>query len=136
MLIIHIFFSILVALVVGIVFGSIGSYSNQTFLLFLPWLGVIDDYKMLLGTLSFVSILPYASGAFYKYYKAGKVNYKLAIILAIGVLIGGYVGATITLDKLSDKEIKTLVLIWVTFITILIHYRYWTTTYFEKEIKA
>lgn len=48
--------------------------------------------KLAQGTSLATLLLPIGAFAFYEYYKAGEANLKLATLLAIGFVLGGYLG--------------------------------------------
>ena len=50
------------------------------------------------GTSLAVMLPPIGIIAAYNYYKAGEVNFKFALILAVGFLLGSYFGSKLALD--------------------------------------
>jgi hypothetical protein len=120
----HIFYSILLGLLVGLGFGTFGIFSLVILIVGLPMLGIITDQKTMLGTLALVSVFPFAASALYKYNKAGKVNWEVGLIIALSVLLGSYGGATLVLDKLTDDDIKFYRFIFLTIINSIYYYQY------------
>ena len=59
--------------------------------------GLVFLFKMTLrqaqGTVLWAFIPPVAGLAAWEFYKSGNVNFKAALILAVGLFIGGYFGA-------------------------------------------
>jgi uncharacterized protein len=57
------------------------------------------------GTSLFVLMMPVVFLAVVNYWKAGNVNWKFGLIIAIAFVIGGYVGSTLSL-RLSPAVVK------------------------------
>jgi uncharacterized membrane protein YfcA len=107
MLELRIIYVILVGLFFGIMVGATGVFPGGAIALVLYNLGVFDELKLSLGTLTFVLILPFAIGGLYEYSKAGKIDYKIGLLLFLMTAIGSYLGAKISFSlKLSDKFIE------------------------------
>jgi len=84
----------IIGLITGVLAGILG-IAGGVFLI--PALVIIFGFtqKMAQGTTLAVLLPPIGIGAAYFYYRAGNINIKAAIILAIGVLIGGIFGGFI-----------------------------------------
>lgn len=107
MLEIRIIYTILVGLVFGVMVGTIGMFPGGFIALILYNLGVFTDFKLCLGTVLLLLALPFTVGGMYEYHKAGKIDYKIGIILFITTVIGSYLGGkTSFYYQLSDKTIK------------------------------
>ena len=59
------------------------------------------------GTSLGVLVVPVAAVAAYNYYKAGELNTKYAIIIALSFVIGGYFGSKVSLG-LSEVMLKRI----------------------------
>ena len=57
------------------------------------------------GTSLGVLVVPVAAVAAYNYYKAGELNVKYALIIALSFVIGGYLGSKISLG-MSEVMLK------------------------------
>ncbi len=57
------------------------------------------------GTSIATLLLPIGAFAFWEYYKAGHVNVKLALLIAVGFAIGGWVGG-LWAQHLSDTVLR------------------------------
>jgi uncharacterized membrane protein YfcA len=107
MLEMRIIYVILVGLFFGIMVGSTGIFPGGAIALILYNLGVFNDFKLSLGTLTFVLVLPFAIGGLYEYNKAGKIDYKIGLLLFLMTAIGSYLGSKISFSlKLPDKFIE------------------------------
>jgi uncharacterized membrane protein YfcA len=95
---------ILVGVVVGSMAGLIG-IAGGVFLV--PALVYLFHYpqKMAQGTTLAVLLPPIGLGAAYLYYKAGNVNIKAAAFLAVGFLVGGFIGAMLA-GHLPDATVQ------------------------------
>jgi len=84
---------LLIGLAAGIMSGFLG-VGGATILI--PCLIIIykSTQHMAQGTSLAAMLLPVGILAAMKYHQAGNVNIKFALLLAVGFLIGGYIGAT------------------------------------------
>jgi uncharacterized membrane protein YfcA len=107
MLEIRIIYTILVGFVFGIMVGTTGLFPGGFIALILYNLGVFNDFKLALGTILLILALPFTIGGMYEYHKAGKIDYKIGMILFITSVIGSYLGAKyLFYYQISDKSIK------------------------------
>jgi uncharacterized membrane protein YfcA len=123
----HIFYSIILGLILGSAFGVFGLFSLTILVVGLPFFGLVTDQKIMLGTIALVSAFPFSIAALYKYNKAGKVNWTVGITIALSVVIGAYLAATFVLDKLTDDDIKFYRFIYITILNISFYYQYFFT---------
>ena len=84
-------FILLVGLAVGIISGLIG-LGGGIFIIPALTLGFGMSQHKAQGTSLGALLAPIGLLAFVEYYKAGNVDVKAAILLAIGFLVGGYFG--------------------------------------------
>ncbi|MGA2349193.1 MAG: sulfite exporter TauE/SafE family protein [Terracidiphilus sp.] len=83
---------LLVGLVVGMVSGVVGIGGGILFVPALVWLAGMNQYKAQ-GTSLGALLLPVGIFAFMEYYRKGNADLHVALLLAIGFLVGGYIGA-------------------------------------------
>jgi len=83
---------LLVGLVVGIVSGVVGIGGGILFVPALVWLVGMDQHKAQ-GTSLGALLAPVGIFAFYEYYRNGNADIRIAALLALGFLVGGYFGA-------------------------------------------
>jgi uncharacterized membrane protein YfcA len=83
---------LLVGLVVGLVSGVVGIGGGILFVPALVWLLGMDQHKAQ-GTSLGALLAPVGIFAFYEYYRHGNADVRVAALLAVGFLIGGYFGA-------------------------------------------
>ncbi len=95
---------LILGLVTGVLAGILG-IAGGVFLI--PALVMLFGFtqKMAQGTTIAVLLPPIGIGAAYFYYRSGNINIKAAVILAIGILIGGFVGAFMA-NKLPNEIIQ------------------------------
>lgn len=83
---------LLVGLVVGMVSGVVGIGGGILFVPALIWLAGMGQHRAQ-GTSLGALLLPVGLFAFMEYYRKGNADLHVALLLAIGFLIGGYFGA-------------------------------------------
>jgi len=87
---------ILIGLVAGIFSGLIGIGGAIIIIPSLIFLLGMNQYEAQ-GTSLAVMLPPIGLLAAYNYYKAGALNWKFALVIALAFLIGGYFGSKLTL---------------------------------------
>jgi len=88
-----VFWGVVVGLLVGVFSGLIGVGGGIILLPILIY-GFKLEQHTAQGTSLAVLLPPTGILAFMKYYGQGHANLKLGLIIAVGVVIGGYFGAT------------------------------------------
>ena len=83
---------LLVGLVVGMVSGVVGIGGGILFVPALVWLLGMDQHRAQ-GTSLGALLAPVGILAFYEYYRKGNADIRVAALLAVGFLVGGYFGA-------------------------------------------
>ncbi|MGA3134432.1 MAG: sulfite exporter TauE/SafE family protein [Terracidiphilus sp.] len=83
---------LLVGLVVGMVSGVVGIGGGVLFIPALIWLLGMDQHKAQ-GTSLGALLAPVGIFAFWEYYRNGNADLRVALLLAVGFLVGGYFGA-------------------------------------------
>ncbi len=83
---------LLVGLVVGMVSGVVGIGGGILFVPALVWFAGMDQHRAQ-GTSLGALLLPVGLFAFMEYYRKGNADLRLALLLAVGFLVGGYFGA-------------------------------------------
>jgi len=106
-------------IIIGISAGFIsGLFSTGGGMILVPsfvYLLKIEDVKSR-GT-SVLCMLPMVITSSFFYYKGNYIDWKIAILCAIGGIIGGYIGAKL-LKKLPEKVLK------ITFTVFLVYVSY------------
>lgn len=106
---------VLIGILAGIVSGLFSTGGGMILVPAFIHLLELEDTKAR-GT-SVFCILPMVVTSSFFYYKGNYINWKIAILCAIGGCVGGYLGAKL-LKKLSPKVLKiafTIFLIYVSF---------------------
>lgn len=83
---------LLVGLFIGIFSGVVGIGGGILFVPMLMWIGGMDQYKAQ-GTSLGALLGPVGLFAFLEYYRHGNADLRIALLLAVGFLVGGYFGA-------------------------------------------
>ena len=76
---------------VGVLSGMVGAGGNVVLIPALVFVYGMSQ-KTAQGTSLATMLLPITLLAFWRYHRAGQVNFKLAMVLAVGFAIGGYFG--------------------------------------------
>jgi uncharacterized membrane protein YfcA len=84
--------ALLVGVVVGLVSGVVGIGGGILFVPALVWLFGMNQYKAQ-GTSLGALLAPVGIFAFLEYYRKGNADFRIALLLAAGFLVGGYFGA-------------------------------------------
>ncbi len=84
--------ALLVGLIVGMVSGVVGIGGGILFVPALVWLFGMNQLKAQ-GTSLGALLAPVGIFAFYEYYRKGNADLRIALLLAAGFLVGGYLGA-------------------------------------------
>ena len=99
-----IFGGLLLGVFIGIVSGLVG-IGGGALLIPVLVLGYGMTQHRAQGTSLATLLLPIGIFAFWKYYKAGDVDLKLALLVAIGFAVGGYLGGSWAVH-LSDLTLR------------------------------
>jgi len=83
---------LLVGLVVGMFSGVVGIGGGILFVPALIWLAGMNQFKAQ-GTSLGALLAPVGIFAFWEYYRKGNADLHVALLLAAGFLVGGYLGA-------------------------------------------
>jgi uncharacterized membrane protein YfcA len=83
---------LLVGLLVGMLSGVVGIGGGILFVPALIWLAGMSQHKAQ-GTSLGALLAPVGIFAFLEYFRKGNADLKIALLLAAGFLIGGYIGA-------------------------------------------
>ena len=103
-------------LVIGVVSGLGGIGGGALLIPALVFMYGMSQHKAQ-GTSLAMLLLPTGIFAFWKYYKAGQVDIRLAILVAIGFALGGWVGGTWAVH-LSDATLRRGFAILLIFIAV------------------
>tara|TARA_B100001059_G_scaffold217051_1_gene235952 strand:+ start:422 stop:835 length:414 start_codon:yes stop_codon:yes gene_type:complete len=88
---------ITIGVIAGFLGGSLGVSSAPFILPPLLLFSLVDSYKSGIGTVILTIIPPLSIFALYNYYYAGYVKVKLALLLMVAVIIGGFFGSKFTM---------------------------------------
>ena len=83
---------LLVGVVVGVFSGVVGIGGGILFIPALVWLVGMSQHKAQ-GTSLGALLAPVGIFAFWEYYRKGNADIRVAALLALGFLVGGYFGA-------------------------------------------
>ena len=83
---------LLIGLLVGMLSGVVGIGGGILFVPALVWLAGMSQHKAQ-GTSLGALLAPVGIFAFLEYYRKGNADLKVALLLGVGFLIGGYFGA-------------------------------------------
>jgi uncharacterized membrane protein YfcA len=97
---------LLVGLVVGMVSGVVGIGGGILFIPALVWLLGMDQHRAQ-GTSLGALLAPVGILAFYEYYRKGNADIRVAALLALGFLVGGYFGA-VGAQHISDLWLRRI----------------------------
>jgi len=109
-----IYILLLIGLVAGFFSGLIGIGGG---VIIVPILVYVLNMNQIMaqGTTLFMFLMPIGILSVYNYYKAGQVDYKYAIIMAITFMVGSYFGSktAINVDAKIVKQIFAVFMILV-----------------------
>src|SRR5947208_17005329 len=91
-------------LLVGVLSGMVGIGGGIVIVPTLVYVAGMSQHK-LQGTSLGALLLPIGALAFWEYYKAGNVDVKAAVIIAITFTIGGYFGGRVA-QQISDPLLR------------------------------
>lgn len=99
---------VIIAIIIGVFSGMLsGLVGVGGGIIIVPCLVYFLAYsqKMAQGTSLAVLTLPVVALGMYQYYKNGQVDYKMALLIAIGFVIGSLLGGKLA-NKMSDDVLK------------------------------
>ena len=111
----------ILGLVSGLFFGITGTPSIGLILLGLDYFK-INDYKTNLGTCLFLYLFPISIGSSWEFYKAGKFDLNLLLLLLTTIIAGSYIGSKFAIEQLSNKSIKYITGYFTLILSILFTY--------------
>jgi len=94
-------------LITGIFYGITGILPAGLIIIFLNYLN-IGNYRSNLGAISFLNLLPISLGAFYNFYKTNNINFTMGIVLFLSIVIGGFLGSQLVVEKKFQLSKKTI----------------------------
>jgi uncharacterized membrane protein YfcA len=95
---------LLLGLAIGIISGLVGIGGGALLIPALVFLYGMSQHKAQ-GTSLATLLLPIGVFAFWKYWKAGAVDLRLALLVAVGFALGGWVGGTWA-QEVSDAALR------------------------------
>ena len=99
-------FYIVLGLLVGVLAGLVGIGGGIVIVPALVYLGGMTQHRAQ-GTSLGALLAPIGALAFWEYYKAGNVDVKVAIILAVTITIGGYFGGRYA-QQISEPVLRKI----------------------------
>ncbi|HEY2497518.1 MAG TPA: sulfite exporter TauE/SafE family protein [Candidatus Angelobacter sp.] len=110
------FLYVLLGLVVGVFSGIVGIGGGILIIPALVYLFHMNQHKAQ-GTSLTALLLPIGALAFWEYYKAGNVDIKAGLLIALGFFVGGYFGG-FWAQHISEIALRRVFGILVTIIGI------------------
>ena len=110
------FLYVLLGLVVGVFSGIVGIGGGILIIPALVYLFHMNQHKAQ-GTSLTALLLPIGALAFWEYYKAGNVDIKAGLLIALGFFVGGYFGG-LWAQHISEIVLRRVFGILVTVIGI------------------
>ncbi len=96
--------AILIGLAIGVISGLVGIGGGALLTPILIYAYHMNQHRAQ-GTSLAMLLAPSGLLAFWKYYKAGNADLKLGIVVALGVLLGGYFGG-LWAQQLSNAALR------------------------------
>ncbi|GAC1663394.1 MAG: sulfite exporter TauE/SafE family protein [Candidatus Acidiferrum sp.] len=96
--------AVLIGIVVGIISGLVGIGGGALLIPALIYFYRMSQHKAQ-GTSLAIILLPIGFFAFWEYYKAGNVDLKLAVLIALGFAAGAYFGG-VWAQHLSETVLR------------------------------
>jgi uncharacterized membrane protein YfcA len=125
--IIHLFLTVIIGAVAGIIGGALGIATSFIMLPAIMLFNIIPDYKMAVGTVLLAILPPISILAVVDYYKRKKVDIPIAIILCISYFFAAKYGAGIN-KHYSSKILKY----WTAAILFLCGFYFLWSGYYDK----
>jgi hypothetical protein len=108
--------AIAIGALIGIVSGVVGIGGGALLTPILIY-GYSMTQKDAQGTSLCMLLLPSGALAFWEYYKGGHANVKIGLLVALGVLLGGYFGGALA-QKLSDITLRRIFAVFLVAIAV------------------
>ena len=121
----------ILGLLAGLFLGITGIFPSGTILLLLDALK-IGDYKSNLGVIMLLNLFPITIGSTYEFYKSDQINYSLALILLLTIMMGSFISSKFVAGKktvFSTRDIKYITAYFSLFVGAVFLY----SAYYEKN---
>ena len=118
-------------LVAGLFGGTIGASGIELMLPGLLILGIVNDYKMAVGTVLTAILAPLSIGAVYVYYKRKQVVPKTALLLIISYAVAAYFSAKLA-KTIPNQKIQFMAAFYFLSIGLFMLWNAYTKTYGEE----
>jgi uncharacterized membrane protein YfcA len=122
---------LILGLIAGFFSGITGILPIGLLLIIFDYLN-FGDYRSNLGAIALLNLFPITVGSFWEFYKTKKINYSMGYILLFSIIIGGYIGSKLVVQKefqLSKKTIKYI----SACLGVLIAISFYISAQYEKE---
>lgn len=116
-----------IAFCAGMVGAGVGNSGGTLMVAGLLASGVLRDVKTAVGTVLFSILPPVSLGAIIDYWKAGKVKWRMGIVLMIANIIGATIGGYFVMKFISNRGLE---LFYAVFLLLLSIY------FFRKVVHA
>jgi len=116
-----------IAFCAGMVGAGVGNSGGTLMVAGLLASGVLRDVKTAVGTVLFSILPPVSLGAIIDYWKAGKVKWRMGIVLMIANIIGATIGGYFVMKFISNRGLE---LFYAVFLLLLSIY------FFRKVFRA
>lgn len=108
----------LIAFCAGMIGAGVGNSGGTLMVAGLLASGVLRDVKTAIGTVLFSILPPVSIGAIIDYWKAGKVKWRMGIVLMIANIIGATIGGYLVMKYISNRGLELFYAIFLLLISI------------------
>ena len=107
-----------IAFFAGMVGAGVGNSGGTLMVAGLLASGVLRDVKTAVGTVLFSILPPVSLGAIIDYWKAGKVKWRMGIVLMIANIIGATVGGYFVMKYISNRGLELFYAVFLFLLSI------------------
>jgi uncharacterized membrane protein YfcA len=122
---------LILGLIAGIFSGITGIMPAGLLLILFDFLK-IGHYKSNLGAIALLNLFPISLGSFFNFYKSNNINYSMGFVLLFSIIVGGYLGSEMVIDKKYELSKKTIKCITAT-LGLIICITFVFSAYYEKD---
>ncbi len=107
-----------IAFCAGMVGAGVGNSGGTLMVAGLLASGVLRDVKTAVGTVLFSILPPVSLGAIIDYWKAGKVKWRMGIVLMIANIIGATIGGYFVMKFISNRGLELFYAVFLLLLSI------------------
>ena len=96
----------LIAFFAGMIGAGVGGSGGMLMVAGLLAAGVLSDVKTAVGTVLFSILPPVSIGAIINYWKAGKVKWRMGVVLMMANIIGATLGGYFVIKYISSRGLE------------------------------